>query len=453
MKRFALVVLILILAAPAANADVITGVLEGRVTSSLDAAGIPDMCMWASPDFTGSGEFADTTTGPDGYFSVLARPGSYVILFLDCSNNPELFLPEYYDDSLEESAATRVLVMPGGSTRVEAALDPVAGIEGTVTNAFGDPLPGVCIEVGGASYSSTTSEADGSFRVGGLRAGNHWVDFRGECIGRYGLTSIGLELAVGEIRKDVTATLPRIPDTGTGREGIRGRVTFGPEGQPAQVCVGVKRLTPGTDTYEWLRSVSTDAGGRYVIDDAPGTYKIHFGSCEDGSYLIPEWFDDVANEASATPIVVDGGEFEIADAHLALIPSGDIAVSILEVENVLVGTDAGPTPVQPGLRRRIHVEIGNSGPVAASLSSGVMVCPSTVGRCRRLDGVPDWIASESVAHAIIDWDATGYVGEVSIEAWAWPTDGVRDLDGSNNDVWVRHYAVIGGAGVGVGPPV
>lgn len=458
MKRAILLLVILSsLGLTPALAD--AGAISGTVTSSVDGVPLAGICVEASGSpYTGA-SYGYAMTGADGRYSMPVNPGRYRVSFWDCDEVAPYYFYETYDDGQDPLGPGAVIVTPLGIDGIDAALDPEARIEGVVTDALGAPLQGVCVYTSGPDFDSfARTDGQGRYTLTRVLGGAHKVYFRGDCIGRFrseyyddalswdDATPVGV--VPGEVKTGIDASLDREPDTGTGYEGIRGRVT-GQGGWALSATIDVyRRGTSGA--YDAVRTLETAEDGRFFIDEAPGVYKLYVrASYED---LAGEWFDDADSLETATPIDVAPGEIEVANVVLRPWPDGDVAIDIAEIENVPARTDNGPLPVQPGTRRRIHVDITNLSAVPAFTEGGsVVVCPETAGDCEQLES---WLSFSlqpgETRRVSTDWAAVGYAGDVRITAhrgWAFF---INDRNWRNDYDSASHYVVAGGVGVGVG---
>ena len=106
---------------------------------------------------------------------------SYTVSFDDCTGG--LHLLQYFNGQADPSAASAVAVTaPNTVSAINAKLAGGGAIAGTVTDAgSGTPLPGVCVDVFAAGsaplFDTTTTAADGSYRMGPLPPAGYNVEF------------------------------------------------------------------------------------------------------------------------------------------------------------------------------------------------------------------------------------------------------------------------------------
>ena len=200
-----------------------------------------------------------------------------------------------------------------------------SSVSGTVTDAGGQPLADVCVEVFGDSGGDTTlTDGEGRYVVEDLGAGEHLVSFNTCADPRPGLAAEyyddaasveGAEpvvLADGEQRTGIDAALQ--PGAT-----ISGTVTEQDTGDPlADICVVVFAEESGL-----LALDITDADGSYAMDTLhAGDYLVSFNDCADPFTHQAELYDDVseqefaAGEQPTTVTVEAGGTASGIDAQL-----------------------------------------------------------------------------------------------------------------------------------------
>lgn len=129
----------------------------------------------------------------------------------------------------------------------------------------------------------------------------------------------------------------------------------------------------------------------------------------------------------------------------------DLAVTALWVENVPdlpygpVTTDMGQPST--GTRRIIHVEVANEGNETGRGWLSVVVDGATAGLTYSVvHHGPVELASGERRWLSLPWNARGAVGDVDVTAHL---DAWGDADPKDNWRTVRHYAIVGGTGVGI----
>jgi hypothetical protein len=127
-------------------------------------------------------QIGSSTTQADGSYLLGAlSAGAYRIGFSDLSRNHS---PEFYNDSLTVNSATSIAVAESTTvTNINASLILTSKIAGNVTGPDGiTPLAGIVVSVYQSTIpfgevGSATTQADGSYLVGGLISGIYKVGF------------------------------------------------------------------------------------------------------------------------------------------------------------------------------------------------------------------------------------------------------------------------------------
>jgi len=169
-------------AAPqAAPAPANGGRISGRVT---DQRGHPLAGICVETFRINGFGYAALVTGRRGfYLTGKLPPGRYVALFAPGCGNQGNWLPQVYKDSENLGKPTVFAVRAGQTTgHIDAALRLGGEISGTVTNAAGQKLSGICVAAiplarGGPVLFSPTQSRSGVFHVHSLAAGRYQVLF------------------------------------------------------------------------------------------------------------------------------------------------------------------------------------------------------------------------------------------------------------------------------------
>jgi hypothetical protein len=139
----------------------VTGSISGVVKDS-NGAPVAGLCVTAIASTTTTGQI---TTGADGSYTIAnLAPGSYTMDW-DCNQLPSVAYP---------GPGPTVSVASGQTTTVNKTLLVAGYITGVVTDSNGAPVPGLCVKAGSSSGGSTTTTgADGSYKIGGLAQGTY----------------------------------------------------------------------------------------------------------------------------------------------------------------------------------------------------------------------------------------------------------------------------------------
>ncbi len=258
-----------------AAAATITGVVT-------DEAGAPlaDICVNANtPDqnwFSGLG--SSTRTTADGSYSLTALPGGIDIRvqFHDCSVVPT-HIDQWYNGVTDATASTSLVLAPGEvRAGIDARLPDGIRVGGTVTDAAGNPLADISVNVNpdgpGASGFGRT-DATGHYGASPVPPGRYRVQFRDDSsppswAATYwqqqpsynSATLLELVAADGPERDGIDAQLGAAAS-------ITGTVTD-PQGHPVgNVCVDAVVATPNGP--DGLGHVVTGPDGSYAFTGLP----------------------------------------------------------------------------------------------------------------------------------------------------------------------------------------
>lgn len=120
--------------------------VSGRVTDNsgngLAGIGVNPHLVPVDPDQWPQVIGEGTDTDADGYFDLLAAPGTYIVLFQDFNDDSQ-YLMKWYADARDYRDATPIEVIEGVPVEgLAVTLDKGAHISGRLTNSAGDPLAG-----------------------------------------------------------------------------------------------------------------------------------------------------------------------------------------------------------------------------------------------------------------------------------------------------------------------
>lgn len=350
-----------------------------------------------------------------------------------------------------------------------ARAQDTGSISGTVRDESSQPLSEICVAASPPDYEDvdtyyTRTDSSGAYVLVGLPAGQYKVAFI-DCNDQQNYFSEWYDDEQDFESADLVtvaagAQTPGIDAVLTRGGSISGRVTDVAGAPLGDICV--------------LALSSDDAGG-FAVTDEDGAYRArplrggiytvaffdcqHFfledwsppGECANSTKYRSEWYEDKSSMEEADPVSVTlGAETSGIDAVLDLVPSSDLAVTRLSVENVPLRTDDGPVGYT-GWSRRVHVTVANHGLGASEQATlRVFACGKTFG-CSEIDSLPLDLGAGEAVEKSLDWNAlwTGSAGDVSVVARA---DVSNDGDCGNNEASVDHYAIVGGSGFGVSGP-
>lgn len=308
------------------------GSISGKVTGAGDTplAGASVRLYhdyWDQP-------IAGGTTGFDGTYAFAGLTASEFSgdYYVECIADG--YVTQWFGGSLVGWYADRITLAPGQDVVADVQLsqpDPSCRISGHVTNAAGQPLADVWVEImrvrGTGSPIYATTDGAGYYAADGLEPGGYDVFFQCES---YLWTFWGagswecpdpngsITLTSHEARDDIDVTLHRW-------NSISGQVRL-TDGTPARSAFIYIQRTDGSGGYEdW-----TDEDGRYRASLEPGSYTVRFSLRGEVQY-----YDGAAEESEATPIVFDGmdGVAEHVDAEFA--PPGG------RIEGTVSASDGG----------------------------------------------------------------------------------------------------------------
>lgn len=252
------------------------GILSGRLTGP-DGRAVVD--GYVSAVNTTSGRWEWGLTASDGTWSLRALPpGAYRLQF--SARNGSNTVDEWWQNAGTAAAATPVSVSAGKTvSKLDVQLARGGTISGTVTGLSGKRLSDVQVSAhqAGRPVAWARTKSDGTYQLNGLADGKYTLQFRPDGTDYAeawwkGQPSSATATAVtiakaNDLRKiDVTlATGAKV--TGTVRNASGGAIS--------DVAVSAYRLVAGS--WQWVRSATTDAAGKYTLRGlAVGTYALRF---------------------------------------------------------------------------------------------------------------------------------------------------------------------------------
>ena len=332
------------LAAPVPGSFSITG----TVTDS-SAEPLADICVYA---YNSNGtEVGNTRTNSNGeYILFELDTGNYRVSFSDCSfNTSNNVLDEYYNNQASLASATPIPVLAGSETSgINAQLVTASSISGTVTNGSGTPLSSICVVAYDSNLNRlgqfTNTDANGHYRIKGLRAGSYRVHFT-DC----GAASHDVFDEYFDDKSSLESATPILVSEGaetsgidvemTGFSSVSGTVTNNSNAPLGNICIHAYD-SDGDDAG----SFRTRANGNYTVGGlSQGNYRLYFEDCSArfSNNVLNEYFDDKQSLAAATPIpVTAGADTSGIDAQLAT--AGSISGTVTNssskpLKNIVIG--------------------------------------------------------------------------------------------------------------------
>lgn len=267
-----------------APGSAIAGVVHAR---SLSGPRLRGICVDASNFRTGVS--AEGRTNRNGDYKLIGlSAGTYFVQYqTGCGNRGNYLEFE------------RKVTLAKGQTKrgVDVALQPGAGVSGTVMNNYGKPVGGICVDINGPRRSSFGIETnpDGTYKATGLTPGIYTVRFSGGCGNRGSYvpqyyngkttqaTADPVTLTAGHITTGIDATMQAGAT-------IAGTLTDAAGHRLSDVCVGIDTRS---DQFLSVEGEFTDieftTNGVYRASNlTPGAYAVNFG-CGTGS-VASQWF-------------------------------------------------------------------------------------------------------------------------------------------------------------------
>ena len=290
--------------------------ISGTVTDDTTNQPVGEITVEA---FQGSTLVGSALTQSNGTYTVLdLAPGSYTVEFAPQGYGSQ-YATQWWNDVSSQSQASAVALTAGQQLlSINAALEELGSITGTVTAATGGaPLSDICVDVFLASdiydsVSDSCSETNGNYLVTGLATGTYVVEFT-DPNGNYSQqwyngaataeSASPIEISTGNQTTGVNAAMAT-----AGK--ISGTVTDTSSDPLSDVCVYAYSVS--TDQYS--NGACTNSQGGYSIGGlVPGSYLVYFSS--NGNYL-SEWYNNQTSESSANPLTVVAAQVTQANAVL-----------------------------------------------------------------------------------------------------------------------------------------
>jgi hypothetical protein len=309
------------------NAALPPGAAISGVVTGPGATPLSGICVYMN------GNTPSATTGPDGSYSIqrLGAGGGYQIGFAGGCGNTGSYAPQFYVGQANPAAADSFSLSSGEArTGVDASLESGGTVTGSVTNATGARLSGICVALLAPAAVEPNDQnlfvpfnalalpdlgvqaqtRNGSYAARNLAPGHYYVTFS-PCNGTVyapqwfaGQSAFAdgslISVGAGNTTTGVDAVLPR---TGS----ITGMVASAAGHRLNGICVSAVNLA-GQDPINYAPEVLSHRGAYRIVGLAPGRYGVLFGACGGSSSYAAQWYPAAAGEASARPVTVRAGQ-------------------------------------------------------------------------------------------------------------------------------------------------
>ncbi|MCP3909875.1 MAG: hypothetical protein GY713_02875 [Actinomycetia bacterium] len=304
------------------DADLTTAAsIVGVVTDSISGLPIPGALVTVN-ELT-SGHTSQDYSGPDGTYRIGGLAGGSYQLHAQ-PGSAGGYVPEWYDDTIDQAAATPVVVAVATEVSAPITLDPFSVVEGTVTDEFSAaPLAGISVSVTGpGSGGATITGADGTYSIA-VPPDTYTVQFQDPSLVHSDewFDNAPDQATATPVVVDVTSTVSNIDAALAPGGSISGTVTEEGTGVPL-AGIDVWANTPGLTHYT---TTTTAADGTYTLTGLPpDTYRVGFYDSSSPGHVY-EYYVDAADFLSATDIPVVG---PVTGIDAALAPAGSISGTI-----------------------------------------------------------------------------------------------------------------------------
>ena len=272
-------------------------------------------------------------TGSNGSYAITGlSAGTYQVGFSSGCGNSGDYAPTWYQDQTDESLATAIPLSTGGTATADQQMLPGAAVTGTVTDASGRPLSGICVsaatetqtELGGI-FTQDGVTRHGGYTISGLAPGQYQVDFG---------CGLGSKYADQWFPDAQDAASADLISAGPGRTSgidavlhvggnISGIVT-GKAGHPlAGICVTATSTRQAAASFGGSTGIGllyTNSHGAYKIPGlAPGGYDVSFTPCVGAQQYAEQWYRGATSMSSATAVTVRASKTTVGiDGHLVI---------------------------------------------------------------------------------------------------------------------------------------
>jgi 5-hydroxyisourate hydrolase-like protein (transthyretin family) len=322
----------------------LAGQIQGHITNAVTHAALDsiEVCAVEVGHYFYENQHCTSSFLGNGEYTLGGLPaGSYKVRFqagygeISPGHYGQLnYLTQFFNGEEVEAQAGAVNVAVGAATgSVDAAMQPGGQVSGAVTAASGGaPLQGVQVCVspvksGSGVSTCTSTAADGTYSVAGLRTGTYKLRFEAG----YSEPNYVRQFYSG---KKTRAEADAVAVTaGQSKEGIDVQMVTG--GKVTGTVTDATTHEPIEDVHVCVanysaRCSSTDAAGHYQLQGLPtGSYKIEFETYEAPDYL-RRYYHGKQALAEAESVAVSG-DATTAGVDEALVKGAKIAGTVTDV--------------------------------------------------------------------------------------------------------------------------
>jgi hypothetical protein len=279
-----------------------TGTIAGTVTDA-SGQGLVNICVAATNPF--GAVYSSTVTARGGSYALSGlAPGAWLVRFAECGGGTHL--SQWFNGKATAVGADQVVVNAGATTSgINASLAGGGGtVAGLVTDSSsGAPLANICVHAQDSRGDFADAQATGktgTYKVGGLPAGNYVVSFS-DCPRSDYLPQIYKNAGSTRTATLVAVTLgtnmPNINASLTLGGQVTGMVTDTANTVLPNICVVAVQASTGAV----VDSTQTNTSGAYLLDQLPaGKYLVEFSDCNGGNHLAATTANQVTVTNGAT---------------------------------------------------------------------------------------------------------------------------------------------------------
>jgi protocatechuate 3,4-dioxygenase beta subunit len=307
------------------NAVLLPGATISGTVTDRKGRPVPGMCIEldqsAGPNSSSS--IGGSATANDGSYVVnQLSAGTYEIGFVTGCGDSANYAPYWYDNQTSEGMATPIVLATGGSQTANAKLQPGAAIAGTVTDASGHGLPGLCVyaatefeaQLGPVFTAEAQTGAHGRYTISGLAPGQYLIDFGCGVDARYAdqwfngaASASSADLVSAPVGRTAGINAVLQP-----AGSISGVVTNSAGRPLAGVCVSAVNAKASSSQLGGLiggNTPPTDSHGAYVVSGlAAGRYDVLFQPCEGSVRYAEQWYRQHGSTSFQTAVQVRMGK-------------------------------------------------------------------------------------------------------------------------------------------------